>query len=115
MCGDDMFDSTRFGNSIRRLRLQRGLSMEKLADSLHISETYLGKLERGERIPSIDIALTIINFFETSFNNYSLLNSDEYVIKQELYNNIEKVNKNENCKFLYDTLQQLKTMQKGSD
>lgn len=38
-----------FGNTIRDLRKQKGLSQEKLADLCNIHRTYMGSVERGER------------------------------------------------------------------
>ncbi|HEY0188034.1 MAG TPA: helix-turn-helix transcriptional regulator [Cellulomonas sp.] len=37
------------GRSVRRIRLDRGLSQEELADELGVHRTYMGGVERGER------------------------------------------------------------------
>ena len=41
------------GNNVRRLRLSRGLSQEKLALEIDMKRSYLSDLERGKRNPSI--------------------------------------------------------------
>jgi len=42
-----------FGERIRLLRLQQGMSQEQLALSAHMNTSYLGQLERGTKNPTL--------------------------------------------------------------
>ncbi len=44
----------RFGNVLRAAREQRGLSQEALAGLACLSRSYLGEIERGVVVPSLD-------------------------------------------------------------
>jgi len=39
----------KFGQTVRKLRLSKGYSQEKLAELTSLHRTYIGGLERGER------------------------------------------------------------------
>lgn len=42
-----------FGATVRRLRVELGISQEALADRTQIHRTYIGGIERGERNPTL--------------------------------------------------------------
>ena len=43
------------GNNVRRLRLSRKLTQEELAAEAHVSMRHVGRLERGEVNPTVDV------------------------------------------------------------
>ncbi len=45
--------SKNFGNNVRKLRLEKGISQEQLAALTNLHRTYIGGIERGERNPSL--------------------------------------------------------------
>ena len=54
------FDSKECGRRIAKLRKERGLTQEQLAEKLNISTSNLGKLERGLQGLSIDLLVEIM-------------------------------------------------------
>jgi DNA-binding XRE family transcriptional regulator len=50
-------------NRLAVLRAERGLSRKQLADKLGINYQTIGYIERGDYNPSLELALTIAEFF----------------------------------------------------
>lgn len=42
-----------FGDRIKKLRKEKGLTQEQLADEAQIERSYMGTIERGERNPTL--------------------------------------------------------------
>jgi len=57
----------RFGEKLRYLRNQRGISLRQLAAELGLSvHGHIAQIERGERKPSADLIVKIARFFDVS-------------------------------------------------
>lgn len=52
------------GKKVRTLRLERGLSQEKLAEFVDMSREHISCLERGKNLASIETLYLLANFFE---------------------------------------------------
>lgn len=53
------FDS--IGQNIRKYRNAKKLRQEDLAEKTDLSVTYIGMIERGEKIPSLETFISIVN------------------------------------------------------
>jgi len=49
----------KFGDSVRRLRKERDLSQEALAERASLSADFLGFIERGENVPTLTTILQL--------------------------------------------------------
>ena len=65
-----MSDITKIvGNRIRIIRNEKGLSQEELAHKANIDPSHLGRLERGERNPSLVSLEQVVNALEITFED----------------------------------------------
>ena len=70
------FDTTACGKRVRQLRRRHNLTQLELCEKLNISETYLRKIESGERSASIDLYIEIAEFFHISLD-YLILGTEQ--------------------------------------
>ena len=49
------------GKNIRRFRKERGYRLEDLAEMVGLSTNYMGAIERGEKLPSLETFIAIVN------------------------------------------------------
>jgi transcriptional regulator with XRE-family HTH domain len=52
-------EGQRFGDALRRLRKERGLSQEALSERAGMTADYLGFIERGDNVPTLTVMLKI--------------------------------------------------------
>ena len=67
----DMF----IGENIRRLRREKGITQEVLAERLHVSAAAVSKWERGDSIPDIGMLLPLASYFNVSTDELLGVNS----------------------------------------
>lgn len=54
------------GRNIRKYRLDRKLKQDELAEKAGLSSNYIGMVERGEKIPSLETLINILNSLDVS-------------------------------------------------
>lgn len=57
-----------YSNNLKDLRIQYNLTQSELADLCHLSRNTICSYERFEYVPSLPIALLIVNVFKTLSN-----------------------------------------------
>ena len=72
-----------FGSCVAAIRKQKQLSQSELGKRAGISGDIVGKYERGDAMPSIDIAKRMADAFETSLD-YLVGNAEEKLDKATL-------------------------------
>ncbi len=97
-------DNEKFGNFIKELRKEKGLTQKELGDKLNITDKAVSKWERGLSFPDISMLSSLANFYKV---DVSELLKGEKETKQEInvealiqetiekYKNIEEKKKKE--------------------
>ncbi|MBA0213829.1 helix-turn-helix domain-containing protein [Pectobacterium brasiliense] len=61
--------TVRFGQRVKTLRLQAGLSQEAFADKCGLDRTYISGIERGVRNPTLEVIGVIADGLEIELKN----------------------------------------------
>ena len=56
----------RLGEKLYTLRKRQGLTQAQLADLLSVDYTHIGKMEKGERSPSLEVLFKLMQVFHVS-------------------------------------------------
>lgn len=64
-----------FAKRLRELRIEKGLTQQKLADEFKVDRTTVMKWETGERETNFSMLITIARYFNTSVD-YLIGNTD---------------------------------------
>lgn len=75
-----------FGEKLQRLRKDRGLTQDELADRIYVSRTAISKWESNRGLPSIDSLKVLSKFFDVSI--------DTLLSDNELFDIVDNENKN---------------------
>ena len=55
-----------FGTTLRRVRREKGLSQERLAELTGLSANFVGEMERGLKAPGLGVIVRLARALETS-------------------------------------------------
>lgn len=93
------------GKNIRKYRLMKKLRQEDLAEKTELSINYVGAIERGEKIPSLETFLVIINALGVSADMILADVIDNgYLVKDSLLaEKLEKLSTEDRAK-IYDVI-----------
>ena len=71
-----MIDTAAFGNRIRTLRMEHGLSQQQLADKMYVTRYTVMRWESGEHVPDITVLSRLAEFLEVeTYELLDMLNS----------------------------------------
>lgn len=68
----------KFGERVRELRKERGLSQEELAFKADLHRTYIGMIERAEKNITLVNVEKIANALETNINDLTNFNNGKW-------------------------------------
>jgi transcriptional regulator with XRE-family HTH domain len=60
----------KFGQKVKNLREEKGISIEHLANISNVDRNYISDIEKGKRNVSIEIIEKIINGLESDFGTF---------------------------------------------
>ena len=55
---------------VKRLRLERGISQEKLAESINMSREHISCIERGKNLTSVETLYYLAEFFQINIEDF---------------------------------------------
>lgn len=66
---DELTIAEKFGNQLRRLRMEKGLSQERLALNSGYHPTYISHLETGKKTPTLETIIRLSVSLECSLTS----------------------------------------------
>ena len=68
----------RIGRILKERRLQLGYTQEYAAEKAGISYSYYTKIERGQQLPSLEVAMVLSKTFSLSMDRWLLCQAHDY-------------------------------------
>ena len=83
-------DYRALGAKIKQKRLGLGMTQERVSEKLDLSESFYSRIERGERVLSVETLIKIANFYSLSLD-YLLLDSTHTNIDEKLQTELDSI------------------------
>lgn len=96
----------RFGQTIRKLRKERGMTQEKLGELSGLHASYIGGMERGERNPSLKSLQKISAALEVSLTDTFAMTEEPELARESAVPYFTDIS-SEDAEFLQDLIQRL--------
>ena len=80
------FNRMAYGTRIKQLRINKGLTQEQLAEKMHVTGTYIVKIENTQRTGSIELVVELADCFGVSLDH--LLLGREYSDKKQAFQTV---------------------------
>ena len=87
---DKIVDYKALGERIQQRRQQLGLSQQTASEKLDLSTSFFSRVERGEKVASLETLIKIANFFEFSLD-FLLQDSLNKTVSDELQAEIAQI------------------------
>lgn len=95
----------RIGRILKERRLQLGYTQEYAAEKAGISYSYYTKIERGQQLPSLEVAMLLSKTFNMSMDRWLLSQAHDYRMSPAALNLIQYVSSLDNKTI--ETIQEL--------
>ena len=96
---------SRIGRILKERRLQLGYTQEYAAEKAGISYSYYTKIERGQQLPSLEVAMVLSKTFSLSMDRWLLSQAHDYRMSPAALNLIQYVSSLDNKTI--ETIQEL--------
>ena len=90
------------GKNIRKCRDELGITQEKLAEMVDLSVSYMGAIERGEKLPKLKAFISIANALEISADTLlsGVLEVGNQIVASELSKELSGLSKSDQIRIL---------------
>ena len=96
------------GGNIRKFRLMKKIRQEDLAEKAGLSTNYVGAIERGEKVPSLEALIDIVNALGISADMvlFDVVHTGYEVRHSLLAERLEKLSQEDRAR-IYDVIETL--------